>query len=1405
MAINLYRSSRRTRPAHRSWLPSWLGGGRSGKRRLLLAETLEKRELLTAGPWSLSAQISRAAFLADGSSAPMAMESSPQDISIAPPSLASQSLSPQAGEKVRIRLETQNSQTFEPITNIVPGGEFLLRAYVDDLRADPQGVYSAYVDVTYASNLVSSQASIGDGVANESPYTISQQGNAQTAGLINEAGGVSMSIEPLGGGEKLLFTVLLRANSAGEVNFTLDPADTSGNEILLYEDDFEIPVEEVEFVNTTLTIGTVQPTLSISDAVITEGDDDLVLAEFTVTLSSASDELVTLDYATSDGTATAGADYEAQTNGSLIFGVGVTTQTITIPVLADQLSESGENFFVTLSNAVNANIADGIAQGTIVDDDAPAPTISIADATLAEGNTGTLNMVFEVTLSNAAATAVTVDFSTTPGSATAGNDYNVVTGTITFAAGETSKTISVPIVGDAQFESDETFTVTLANSSGPTIADNQAQGTITNDDAMPSITVADVSVNEGDSGATNLVYTLILSQAINSAVTVDVAAVAATATAGTDFTALTQTVTFAPNETQRTVTVQVTGDADDEDDETILLNLTNAVGATIADNQAVGTIINDDDPELPPVLSVADVSVVEGNAGLIDLVFTVTRTGSLAGASSVTFATAPNTALTDTDFQPQNVTVDFAANEATKTVTVKVVGDMLDEENETFFVNLTNVTGATIGDAQATGTITDDDTPPLTLSINNVSKVEGDSGDSQLEFTVTLSAASTTPVTVNFNTANATANAGEDFEAKSGTITFAIGETIKTVSIDIMGDTTSENDETFSVNLASPVGAEITKAAGVGTITNDDAQAPAFSVDDPIVAEGDSGTTNVTFTVTLSQALTTQATINYATANGAALAPGDYTSTSGTLTFAAGETSKTVTVAIVGDTLDEADETLRLVLTNATGAGIADGEGVATITDTDPTPTISINDRSVAEQDTGTRGMAFTVTLSAASGRTVTVDFATADGTAVAGSDYNATTGTLTFAPGDTTRTINLTILNDTTDEANEKLTVELSNASGATILDDTGEGTITDNDPEPSMSIADVTVTEGDDGTKEINFAVTLSAVSGLPIIVSYATVAGTALAVSDFQTATGNLTFNAGEGTKTITVLVVGDRVSEVTENFTVKLSNATGATLLDDTAAATITDNDTAPAISTDNVTLTEGETGTQNAVFTVTLSNPSSKAVTVAFATADGTATAGLDYTANSGTLTFAAGETTKTIAVVVTGDVFAEANETFFVNLTNPTEATIGTGQGTATLTNNDSGPVEGEAASIAGCVFVDVNQDGVRGAGETGLAHIAVRLTGTDRFGTAVERTALTDAAGDYFFGSLVPGSYTLTESHPADYLDGVDTVGTIGGTTASDQFFLNLGAAQNGTSYNFAEVGLSPGNISRRNFVFPR
>ena len=184
-------------------------------------------------------------------------------------------------------------------------------------------------------------------------------------------------------------------------------------------------------------------------------------------------------------------------------------------------------------------------------------------------------------------------------------------------------------------------------------------------------------------------------------------------------------------------------------------------------------------------------------------------------------------------------------------------------------------------------------------------------------------------------------------------------------------------------------------------------------------------------------------------------------------------------------------------------------------------PEITINDVTVPEGNSGTANATLTVTLSATSAQTVKVDFATADGTATAPSDYQANNGTLTFNPGDLTKTITVLVNGDTMDEPNETFFVNLSNVVNAVILDSQGQGTITDNDSAPSVSINDVTVTEGNSGTTAATFTATLSAASGFTVTVNYATADSTANADSDYQAASGTVTFNPGEISKQMPTL--------------------------------------------------------------------------------------------------------------------------------------------------------------------------------------------------------------------------------------------------------------------------------------------
>ena len=419
--------------------------------------------------------------------------------------------------------------------------------------------------------------------------------------------------------------------------------------------------------------------------------------------------------------------------------------------------------------------------------------------------------------------------------------------------------------------------------------------------------------------------------------------------------------------------------------------------------------------------------------------------------------------------------------------------------------------------------------------------------------------------------------------------------------------------------------ADLGDAQGAGTITNDD-PAPGLSIDDATVAEGNSGTVSATFTVSLDAASGQSVTVDYATADGTGTAPGDYGAVNNTLTFAAGETAKQVTVLVNGDLLDEIDETFSVNLTNPINATLSDAQGLGTITDDDPLPAVAIDDVTVTEQDTGTVTASFNVTLVPASGRMVSVHYATADGTATAPADYSATGGDLVFAAGEATKQVTVLVHSDTLDEIDESFTVGLSNAADATIADGLGSGTIGDDDDPPSLSIGDVTVTEGGSGTTAANFEVSLSAASGRTVSVNYASADGTATAPSDYAPAGGTLNFAVGQTTKQVMVNVNGDLTDELNETFTVTLSGAVNATLLDALGLATITDDDGPPSLSINDVTVTETSGTSANAVFDVTLSSASEQPVSVGFATADGTAIAGADYTSASGTVNFSAGQT-----------------------------------------------------------------------------------------------------------------------------------------------------------------------------------
>ncbi|HEU5012968.1 MAG TPA: Calx-beta domain-containing protein [Roseiflexaceae bacterium] len=650
---------------------------------------------------------------------------------------------------------------------------------------------------------------------------------------------------------------------------------------------------------------------------------------------------------------------------------------------------------------------------------------------------------------------------------------------------------------------------------------------------------------------------------------------------------------------------------------------------------------------------------------------------------------AASTATAGTDYTitptlPATLTI--PAGQTSATVTITVTNDVFPEPNETIVLALGAPSNAMLGTAStSTITIVDDDSPP-DVSVNDVSVVEGNAGSTNAVFTVSLSKAFVYNISVDYATADGTATAGSDYTSTAGTIVLPAGTITQTISVPVTPDTTYEADETFFLNLSNArytgntTQPTITDAQGSGTIGNDDT-APTMSLTGPApVVEGNSGTTNANFTVSLSAAAGLTVTVNYATADGTATAGADYAAQTGTLTFAPGETSKIIAVPVNGDTTDENDETFSLKLSAIAPATVVltgPDQAGATITDDDAAPTAAINDVTVTEGNSGATNASFTVTLSAASGKVITMTATTADGTAVVGKDYTATTAALVFQPGETSKTVNVPVLGDTIDEADETFVVNLTNPVNVTFADAQGQGTITDDDAAPTLAISDVTVTEGNSGTTNATFNVTMSAASEQTVTVDFATQDNSATAGSDYVAATGKLTFATGETTKTVTIAVNGDTTDEADEQFFVNLANPVNATIADAQAVGTIMDDD-GPVLRVSNASVTEGNSGTATIIFTATLSAASPQDITVNYATQDGSATAGADYVAASGTLAFAAGETSKQIMVTVNGDRVVESDEDFTLNLSNIVQATLAANAATGTIVNDDHAPVAGD-------------------------------------------------------------------------------------------------------------------------------
>src|SRR3954453_12461878 len=715
-----------------------------------------------------------------------------------------------------------------------------------------------------------------------------------------------------------------------------------------------------------------------------------------------------------------------------------------------------------------------------------------------------------------------------------------------------------------------------------------------------------------------------------------------------------------------------------------------------------------------PALSVQPDVIVGERDGFVDVVVSL----SAPSASTVTTSfqtpavSASSGAVCAGDYAFVSGTLTFLPGETTQVVRVDLTDCPAVEPFESFTLLLQNPTNATLARASGRIGIVDDSTvvamPHLFVRDAVVDERAGSVRVSVL-LGNTAGEASNSPVTVNYASGDGTASAGTDYTAVNGTLTFAPGETAKTVEVPISDDALPEPTEQFALNLSSPAGATISDGSATITIGASDAAnspLPALSVQpDVIVGERDGF---VDLVVSLSAPSASTVTTSFQTpavsaSSGAVCPGGDYAFVSGTLTFLPGETTQVVRVDLTDCPAVEPFESFTLLLQNPTNATLARASGRIGIIDDSTvvaTPHLFVRDAVVDERAGSVRvSVLLGNTAGEASNSPVTVNYASGDGTASAGTDYTAVNGTLTFAPGETAKTVEVPISDDALPEPTEQFALNLSSPAGATISD--GSATITigasdaANSPLPALSVQPDVIVGERDGF--VDLVVSLSAPSASTVTTSFQTPAvsassGAVCPGGDYAFVSGTLTFLPGETTQVVRVDLTDCPAVEPFESFTLLLQNPTNATLARASGRIGIVDDSTVvatPHLFVRDAVVDERAGSVRVSVLLGnTAGEASNSPVTVNYASGDGTASASTDYTAVNGTLTFAPGETAKTVEVPISDDALPEPTEQFALNLSSPAGATISDGSATITIGASDAANSPLPALSVQPDVIV---------------------------------------------------------------------------------------------------------------------
>jgi gliding motility-associated-like protein len=774
----------------------------------------------------------------------------------------------------------------------------------------------------------------------------------------------------------------------GNTSFNIPALDDSIIEITETFDIVASSVANITLLDNTATgsiidndlVAGVGLSFTNTDVIVTEGTD--TFAVYSVTLTGAISENVTVDYTTNEGTALNPGDITT-TAGTLTFTPTISAFDIQVPITDDAVIEPQENFTITLSNIVSnlgIGFVDGnttnTANGTINDDDA-----SIVGNGIAFSNTNVIVTegtdafaVYNVTLTGNISENVTLDYTTAEGTALNPDDITTTAGTIIFTPTVSSFDIQVPITNDGHIETQENFTVVLSNVQSnlglAIVGSDTANGTINDDDATTpgngiTFTNKEVILTEGTDAFA--VYTVTLTGPISENVSVDYSTNEGTALNPSDITTTTGTLTFTPAVGSFDIQIPITDDAIIEPQENFSVTLSNIVsnlgvgfvnGNTT--NTANGTI-NDDDTKAGDGIAFTNTNVIVTEGTDLFAVYTVTLTGAISENVTVDYATNEGTALNPSDITTTTGTLTFTPAANSFDIQVPITDDTSIEPQENFTITLSNIVsniGIGFVDGNTTntanGTINDDDTKTgdgIAFTNTNVIVTEGT--DLFAVYTVTLTGAISENVTVDYATNEGTALNPGDIITTAGTLTFTPTVSAFDIQVPITDDTSIEPQENFTLtlsNIVSNIGIGFVNGSNTntanGTIIDDDIQTGdgiSFTNTNVIVTEGTD--LFAVYTVTLTGAISENVTVDYITNEGTALSPSDILNTTGTLIFTPTVSSFDFQIPITDDLEIESTEEFTVILSNIQSnleVGFVDGN-------TSNTANGIINDDDVSE------------------------------------------------------------------------------------------------------------------------------------------------------------------------------------------------------------------------------------------------------------------------------------------------------------------------------------------------------------------------------------------------------------------------------------------------------------------------